>query len=476
MALFDPYHKWLGIPPEDQPPNHYRLLGIPDLESNPDVIDSAAEQRTIYLRTFQTGDQVELAEQLLNEVSAARVCLLDAEQKAEYDQQLQAAMQPVPVLTPVLVQTAPPSIAAEQPVILTGPPPVENIPPGKKHTSPVWQQPRILAAAGGLVAVALLLLIFLYSGGDESKPVRNPGGPATANGDQQPKVLTQKTEEEREAELQRLVEERVRQELSKAEQDRLAVLEEEARTAAAQRDAERRAAGKPPADPLPFKGHSGSVFSVLTLQGHSRYVTSVAFSPDGKRIVSGSNDATLKIWDTETRQETDTLKGHSDRVIGVAFSPDGKRIASGSLDKTLKVWGSQTGKEMLTLRGHAFAVWCVAFSPDGKRIVSGSQDKTLKIWDTETGKELLTLQGHTSIITSVAFSLDGRWIASGNQDKTLKVWDAKTGEEMATLQGHTNVVWCVAFSPDGKRLGIPPEDQPPSHYRQLPLFKRVDLD
>ena len=93
---FDPYHIWLGIPPEDQPPSHYRLLAIPELESDPDVIDTAAERQTLLLRTFQTGDQVQLAEQLLNEVSAARICLLNAEQKAEYDQQLQANTAPPP--------------------------------------------------------------------------------------------------------------------------------------------------------------------------------------------------------------------------------------------------------------------------------------------------------------------------------------------------------------------------------------------
>ena len=90
---FDPYHIWLGIPPEDQPPSHYRILGIPELESNPDVIDTAAEMRTLLLRTFQTGDQAQLAEQLLNEVSAARICLLDGKAKARYDKRLKAELE-----------------------------------------------------------------------------------------------------------------------------------------------------------------------------------------------------------------------------------------------------------------------------------------------------------------------------------------------------------------------------------------------
>jgi tetratricopeptide (TPR) repeat protein len=157
MATFDPYHIWLGIPPEDQPPSHYRILGIPELESNPDVIDAAAERQTVFLRTFQTGEQAELAEQLLNEVSAARVCLLDVEQKAEYDQQLQVEMQPA--LAPTLVQNDSRDIAAPQTT------PV--VPPPSRPTQPIWKQPRMLAVAGGLVAMILLVAV-LNSGGDKA--------------------------------------------------------------------------------------------------------------------------------------------------------------------------------------------------------------------------------------------------------------------------------------------------------------------
>jgi len=106
----------------------------------------------------------------------------------------------------------------------------------------------------------------------------------------------------------------------------------------------------------------------------------VSFSPDGKRIVSGNYDKTLKVWDAQTGQETLTLKGHSDPVYSVSFSPDGKRIVSGNHDNTLKVRDAQTGPETLTLKGHSSFVYSVSWSPDGKRIVSGSMG-TLEIWD-----------------------------------------------------------------------------------------------
>jgi WD40 repeat protein len=185
-------------------------------------------------------------------------------------------------------------------------------------------------------------------------------------------------------------------------------------------------------------------------QGHSNTVVSVSFSPDGKRIVSGSYDTRLKVWDAETGQLAITLKGHSDTVRSVSFSPNGRRIVSGSSDNTLKVWDAETGQEMLTLQGHSGTVISVSFSPDGKRIVSGSLDYTLKVWDAESGQETLTLKGHSGPVWSVSFSPDGKRIASGSGDKTLKVWDAETGQETLTLKGHSAAVRSVSFSPDGR--------------------------
>ena len=147
-----------------------------------------------------------------------------------------------------------------------------------------------------------------------------------------------------------------------------------------------------------------------------------------KRIVSGSFDKTLKVWDAQTGQETLTLRRHSDAVHSVSFSPDGKRIVSGSgaLNKPgeIKVWDAQTGKETLTVKGHSDVVVRVSFSPDGKRVVSSSTDATLKVWDAQTGQETLTLKGHAGSSWCVLFfTPDGKRIVSGSADGTLKVWD-----------------------------------------------------
>jgi serine/threonine protein kinase len=199
--------------------------------------------------------------------------------------------------------------------------------------------------------------------------------------------------------------------------------------------------------------------SQQTFKGHTDKVRSVAFSPNGKWLASGSWDRTLKVWDSQTGQAILTLKGHTERIWSVAFSPDGKWLASGSQDRTLKVWDTQTGQEVLTLKGHSGQVYSVAFSPDGKRLVSGSGDRKLKVWDAQTGQEIFTLKGHTNVVESVAFSPDGKRIVSGSRDGTLKVWDAQTGQAVLTLRGHSSAVGSVAFSPDGKRIVSGSSDQ-----------------
>jgi WD40 repeat protein len=153
-------------------------------------------------------------------------------------------------------------------------------------------------------------------------------------------------------------------------------------------------------------------------------VRSVAFSQDGRRIVSGSDDNTIRVWDAATGDVVAGPLQGPDWVRSVAFSQDGRHVVSGYV--TICVWDAETGDVVVgPLRGHTDRVSSVAFSQDGRHIVSGSGDKTIRVWDAKTGDVVAgPLQGHTDWINSVAFSQDGRRIVSGSDDQTIRVWDA----------------------------------------------------
>ncbi len=140
-----------------------------------------------------------------------------------------------------------------------------------------------------------------------------------------------------------------------------------------------------------------------------------------------------------------TLKGHNDSVHSIAFSPDGKILASGSGDKTIKLWDISTGETIKMLTGHSKGVDSVSFSPDGKILASGSYDKTIKLWDVSTGENIRTLTGHSNDVNSVSFSPDGKILASGSEESTIKLWNISTGMNIRTLNVPSNNIDTVSI-------------------------------
>ncbi|MCI0639578.1 MAG: protein kinase [Gemmataceae bacterium] len=188
------------------------------------------------------------------------------------------------------------------------------------------------------------------------------------------------------------------------------------------------------------------------VKAHTSWTSSLAFSPDGRILATGSNDRTIHLLDAATGQVLKTLEGHTDAIMGLAFSSDGHRLFSGSLDRSITIWDVDSGRQIKTLKGHSNGVTRIALSQDNQRLASSSHDNTVKIWDVNSGQELHTLTGHSDIVWSVQFIADGARLVTAGFDQSIRIWDSTTGFELALLKGHTDRVLDVAVSPDRGRL------------------------
>lgn len=198
--------------------------------------------------------------------------------------------------------------------------------------------------------------------------------------------------------------------------------------------------------------------------GHIDAVTSVAFSPDGQMLVSGSSDSSVKLWDIRVGRLVRSFEGHRARVNSVAFSPDNKTVASASNDKTIKLWDALTGRLLRTLEGHTGNINSIAFSPDGRRLASGSADSWVNLWDSNSGRLIRQLEGVSSNALSVAFSPDGSLLAAACEGQSVRLWEMRTGKQLSNDlpdPHHLPDGWSICFSPNSKvvALGSAAEDQ-----------------
>jgi WD40 repeat protein len=190
---------------------------------------------------------------------------------------------------------------------------------------------------------------------------------------------------------------------------------------------------------------------------HLGVINSIVYSKDGTRVLSGSDDKTLKLWDAATGTLLRTFSGHTDAVKSVALSPDGNQVLSGSADKSIKLWDTATGAILRTFTGHTASVDAVAFSPAGSRIASVSVgDRTVKLWDPTTGALLRSFVvgaiNYTELVATVAFSPNGANVLATNADGNAELWDVATGELVRSFAVPGGDVFAASFSSDGSQV------------------------
>ena len=196
-------------------------------------------------------------------------------------------------------------------------------------------------------------------------------------------------------------------------------------------------------------------------------ITAVAWSPDKSLVASAHEDRSLRLRDARAGRLLRTISGHEDIVAAITFAPQGGSLATASYDGTIKIWNVADGALKRTLRGHDNWVMSVAYSSDGRLLATGSYDKTVRLWDAGTGKELLKIEGHSAAVRSVAFSHDGNLLATAGSDRIAKIWQLPPVDNekplaavlRGTLKGHAGAIRSVAFAPDGKTVATASEDQ-----------------
>jgi WD40 repeat protein len=193
---------------------------------------------------------------------------------------------------------------------------------------------------------------------------------------------------------------------------------------------------------------------VATMKGHTEAVYSVAFTPDGKYVVSGSGDHTLKVWDSATGKEIKSFggpAGHQNLVMSVSISPDGSLIASGGTDNTAKIWDFPSSTPLRSLAKSEGAS-ILAVSSDGSKLAGGDKDGHVKIWNSADGKELFQLNGHRGPVTGLAFTGNGQFLISCGKDKTLRFWNPANGQSLGVLGAHTTELRGLAVSPNSNAV------------------------
>ena len=461
--LFDPYHRWLGIPPKAQPANYYRLLGLEPFEADANVIRDAAEQRMAHVRTYQLGQYCELSQRILNELAAAKGCLLDPEEKARYD----ATLSKQPAASVTAKNHEPPPLQ---------PRPAHATPASEPAaTDRVRRRGLGLAMVAALVASQVWLSWMLYQQRrtaeaaaqqalqlaasekaelDASRRENNAALKKAANKATRKEADRDAAKEElaKEKSARKQLEEEVSRLLKEADDrgkaEPKAPVAKDHDSRATEEAARKKAEEEAKADRETAEfGKQVRIFKGHVNDNNASFVTSVAFSADGKRVLTSSwGLGGVILWDAETGEQIRVLE------IAAVFSPDGKQVLNGSWGKTTAIlWNARTGEQVRAFDGDNVTANSVAFSPNGKLAVTGLSNNTAILWDVDTGQRSRVFEGDGYYVTSVAFSPDGKQVLTGSYDNAATLWDADSGEQLHVFRGHYH----ARFTSDGKPVFDP---------------------